>query len=81
MKNWIKEHTDTLVIVGSMIAGVWTIKSDIHSLDQRLTDRISGVESRATAIETALIMQGAPLKAIVKENTSGSSTSHHEKIE
>jgi len=110
MKNWVKEHTDTLIIVGSLMAGVWTVKTDIHQLDQRLSDKIQNVEERMsvkiqnveerlnakidaldvrltakideldtrltkvindldkrlTSVETVLMMQGAPIKALAK---------------
>jgi hypothetical protein len=67
MKNWIKEHFDTLAIMGSIVAATWTIKSDMHAMDIRLTAQIHALECRVTAIETIMIMQGAPIKAFTTE--------------
>lgn len=67
MKGWIKEHFDTLAIVGSIVAATWTIKSDIHSEILQLTRQVYDVDKRLTAIETIMLMQGAPIKAISKE--------------
>lgn len=112
MKTWIKEHFDTLAIVGTIVAATWTIKSDmhamdirltaqiheldvrlsgaireldarltaqiheldvrlsgvIHELDARLTKQIAALENRVIVIETVMIMQGAPIRAIAAEN-------------
>lgn len=75
MKNWIKEHFDTLAIVGAIVTATWTIKSDmraidirlvdqIRSVDVRLTEQIHELDKRLTGIETIMLMQGAPVKAL-----------------
>ena len=53
-------------IMGAIIIGTWTIKSDIHQVEQRLVDKINGLDRRLTAVETVLILQGTPLKALSK---------------
>lgn len=64
MKNWIKEHFDTLAIVGAIVTATWTIKSDMHAIDIRLTAQIHEMDKRLTAIETIMLMQGAPVKTL-----------------
>ena len=41
-------------IMGAIIIGTWTIKSDIHQVEQRLSDKIEDVDSRLTAVEQRL---------------------------
>jgi hypothetical protein len=75
MKNWIKEHFDTLIVIGSVIAATWAIKNDMHDIDRnihdmdlRLTTQIFGIDKRVTTIETIMIMQGAPIKSFSAKN-------------
>lgn len=48
MKNWIKEHVDTLTIVASIVGATWLIKSDIHEVDRRLTNQIHHIDAKLT---------------------------------
>lgn len=66
MKNWIKEHGEVLAIVGTIVATTWTIKNDMHSMDVRLTGQIHDLDKRLTAIETIMIMQVSPLRALAE---------------
>ncbi|HSX11986.1 MAG TPA: hypothetical protein VLF61_00655 [Rhabdochlamydiaceae bacterium] len=47
-----------LTIIATIITAAWIIKSDIHSVEVRLADKISSVDSRLTKIETIMILKG-----------------------
>lgn len=47
MKEWIDQHSDTLIVVGLLLAGFYTMYEKITTLDRRIT-----------VIETVMIMEG-----------------------
>jgi hypothetical protein len=57
---------DVLIMIGSSIAvtvgAVWVLLQSMHSMENRLNEKIGAVDSRLTVVETVLIMQGYPVK-------------------
>lgn len=74
MKNWFKEHESTVVTLGAAF-GLWiaittSFHRDMDKFDLRLTaveNRIIDLDKRLTSVETVLLMQGHPLRAMAKQ--------------
>jgi len=79
--NWFKEHSDTIAIVCAIALGVWTMKTEIHSVENRLTKEIYGVRldlgkeisevrSEVIKVQTVLILKGIASKEIFAADSS-----------
>lgn len=73
MKNWIKEHESTLFALASALgigfAIIFPFHQDIDKLESRLTtveNRVVDIDKRLISVETILLMQDSPIKAIAK---------------
>lgn len=44
--NWFKKHADSMAVVAILSIAIWTIKSDIHSLDVKLTKQIHNLDEK-----------------------------------
>ena len=58
MKEWIREHSDTLIVVGLLLAGFYTMYEKINNTDRRLSDQIHCLDKRIAVIETVMVMEG-----------------------
>jgi len=67
MKNWIKEHGDTIAIIAVVLGGFWNMNTRMWEMNEKFTNAIHDLDKRLTAIETVLIMQGAPIRALAAE--------------
>ena len=69
----LKKHKDTLIIIGSLMTAVavsiiWLVNT-IHGVEERLSQRIDGLDRRLIRIETVLILKGImPQEMTAKEN-------------
>lgn len=60
--TWILSH-QIHTMKHEMYTEIGNVRKDMHAMEGRLTDRINSIDRRLTAVETVLIMQGAPLHA------------------
>jgi hypothetical protein len=81
MKNFIEKNKEWLKTFGSLlvvaISTTWFMSHQIHTMELRLNEKIGDVDSRLgnmintldkrlTVVETVLLMQGAPIKALTQ---------------
>lgn len=67
MKNWIKEHGDTIAIIAVVLGGFWNMNNRMWEMNEKFTKSITDLDKRLTAIETIMLMQGAPIRALAKD--------------
>jgi hypothetical protein len=72
MKTFVEKNKELLKMVGSLVvvtvSATWFMSHEMHSLENRLTQRIENIDKRLTVVETVLIMQGAPIRALTQAN-------------
>lgn len=49
-------------------------KSDMHDMESRLGNMINALDKRLTVVETVLIMQGAPIRALTQAEAPSDGT-------
>lgn len=53
--------------IHSIVNEIHSVRHELHAVRSELKTDMNSLDKRLTVIETILIMQGAPLKAIVKQ--------------
>ena len=76
MKNWIKEHGDTIAIIAVVLGGFWNMNNRMWEMNEKFTKSITDLDKRLTAIETIMLMQGAPIKAFTSDKQQENNISH-----
>ena len=70
MKTFVEKNKEWLKIFGSIIvvavSTTWFMSHALHSMETRLNEKISSLDKRLTVVETVLIMQGAPIRALTQ---------------
>ena len=77
MLNKIKNHADTVVVLGTLFGGLIWINSQFHSINEKindkfiaLTEKISDVEKDISIIKTVLIIKGILPADLIAKNES-----------
>lgn len=52
--DWIKKHTDTVVVLGAILTSVMWMNGKFNEIEKRFSD----VENRLTKIETIIYIKG-----------------------
>lgn len=67
MNIWVKEHADALIIIAVILGSFSSMHSKMCEIDEKVASVMHDLDKRLTAIETIMLMQGAPIRAFVAE--------------
>lgn len=74
MKEWLVNHAELIVALSVVIGGFWNLNSKMWDLSEKISsssketnEKITEIDKRLIVIETYMIMQGAPIRALAKD--------------